>query len=180
MKGIVFTEFLEFVAETFNEDLVDDMIEDCDFAHKGAYTAVGSYAHEELVKLGRSLSRRRDMSVAEIMCGFGRHLGHRFAALYPVFFDQQDDFFAFLDGVEHNIHGEVKKLYPDAELPSFRTVTMDGRRMVLEYRSSRHLQSLAEGLILGTGDMFGETITVAWQAGAMAGEPVVFSVERCA
>ena len=45
MKGIVFTEFLEMVEDKFSADMVDDIIDDCDLASGGAYTAVGTYPH---------------------------------------------------------------------------------------------------------------------------------------
>ncbi len=36
MKGIVFTEFIELVEQTFSEDMVDDILEDCDLDSGGA------------------------------------------------------------------------------------------------------------------------------------------------
>ena len=176
MKGIVFTEFLEFAAQSWGEDMVDDVIEDCNFDHGGAYTAVGSYSHEELALIGSALSRRSEVEVPEILRGFGRHLGHRFATLFPAFFERES-FFSFLDSIQNHIHVEVRKLYPDAELPTFHTLSMDEERMVLEYRSSRHLQSLAEGLILGTADVFGRQVEVETKShNGATGEVVTFQV----
>ena len=46
------------------------------------------------------------------------------------------------------VHVEVRKLYPDAELPSFVT-RWEGDAFVLEYRSQRPFAALAEGLLRG-------------------------------
>ena len=39
MKGIVFTEFLDFVADRYGEDTVDDIIDASELPSAGAYTA---------------------------------------------------------------------------------------------------------------------------------------------
>lgn len=44
MKGLVFTEFLDFVAALRGGDMVDDVIDDCRLPNGGAYTALGTNA----------------------------------------------------------------------------------------------------------------------------------------
>lgn len=51
MKGMVFTEFLDFVAARFGDDMVDDIVEASPLESGGAYTAVGTYSHGEMVAL---------------------------------------------------------------------------------------------------------------------------------
>ena len=53
-------------------------------------------------------------------------------------------------------HGEVRKLYPDAELPTFTCDTSTPGRLTMLYRSSRPFADLAEGLIAGCVAHFGE------------------------
>jgi hypothetical protein len=48
----------------------------------------------------------------------------------------------------------VRKLYADAELPSFKVKQRTPTQLLLEYRSPRRLGHLAEGLILGTAREF--------------------------
>jgi len=55
---------------------------------------------------------------------------------------------------------EVKKLYETAELPSFETTRLDDSTMEMIYRSSRHFEDLAEGLILGCFKHFGEKCSI--------------------
>lgn len=164
MKGIVFTEFLDFVSDHWGMDTADDIIEDCVLPSGGAYTSVGTYDHAEMAALTGALAARSSIAPDDLMRRFGRHLGLRFAALYPTFFSEQASLFGFLDSVDEHIHVEVRKLYADAQLPAIRTRLRASRLMIMEYRSDRHLEALAEGLILGAADYYEEDVTVASRA----------------
>lgn len=161
MKGIVFTEFLDFVGATHGSDAVDDIIEDCNFPHNGAFTAVGTYDYRDMVALVTALSKRSGVNVPDLLSGFGRHLCGRFAELYPEFFTRKTCLFDFLESVNGHIHVEVHKLYPDAELPSFTTHERAGDSLALDYRSCRPLASLAEGLIQGASDHYRQPISIS-------------------
>ena len=159
MKGMVFTEFLEMVEARWSADLVDDLVESTPLASAGRYTAVGTYGHEELVALVRTLSARVDLPVPALVQAFGRHLFGRFVDGYPAFFVGVADAFDFLSRIEDVIHVEVLKLYPDATLPRF-DITRRGDALEMIYRSSRHFEDLAHGLIEGCLDHFGERATI--------------------
>ncbi|MFN8020186.1 MAG: heme NO-binding domain-containing protein [Acidimicrobiales bacterium] len=160
MKGVVFTEFFGMVAGLLGDDMVDDLVDATAPASGGAYTAVGTYDHREIVAMVAELSARTGTPVPDLLQAFGRHLFGRFADLYPVFFAGVTDCFEFLDSIETVIHVEVRKLYPDAELPRFESHRPDPGTMVLVYRSPRHLHDLAAGLIAACAEHFGQTITV--------------------
>ena len=158
MKGIVFTEFLEMVEDRFSADMVDDIIDDAQPPSGGVYTAVGSYSHAEMVDLVTALSGRCGVPVLDLVKTFGHHLYGRFALSHPQFFDGVPDAFQFLANIEEVIHPEVRKLYPDAELPRFQIGHRDAQRMELIYISPRHFEDLAEGLITGCLEHFGEAM----------------------
>ena len=159
MKGMVFTEFLEMVEAKFSADMVDDIIEDSNLPNGGAYTAVGTYDHNELVQMVVALSKRTDIPAPDLVQVFGEHLFGRFNALYPSFFAGVNSALDFLEGIETVIHTEVRKLYPDAQLPQFDcTRSEDGLKML--YSSPRHFGDLAEGLIKGAVAHFGGGIAV--------------------
>lgn len=160
MKGVVFTEFFGMVEAAFSADMVDDLIDATEPPSGGAYTAVGTYDHTEIVAMVAELSRRTGTPIPDLLRAFGRHLFGRFHALYPVFFEGMDSTLAFLDSIEQVIHAEVRKLHPDAELPRFETEHRDDERMVLVYRSPRHMEDLAAGLIDGCAAHFGDTVEV--------------------
>jgi hypothetical protein len=148
MKGMVFTEFLEMVEERFSPEVADAIIEKS--GASGAYTAVGTYNHTELVGMVLQLAQETSTPVPTLLHAFGEHLAVRFSQLYPQFFASQPDLFGFLASIDGHIHVEVRKLYPDAELPKFQVMERDADGIVLLYASSRHLSDLAAGLIEGS------------------------------
>lgn len=159
MKGIVFTEFLEMVEETFSADVADDIIEDSGVESGGAYTAVSTYDHAELVSLVVSLSEKTGVPVPDLVQTFGRHLLGRFAVLFPQFFEVGSAF-EFLQSIETHIHVEVRKLYPDAELPHFDCKEIGTNQLEMIYSSTRSFGDLAYGLIEGCGEHFGENLVI--------------------
>ncbi|MFQ5863999.1 MAG: heme NO-binding domain-containing protein [bacterium] len=158
MKGIVFTEFFEMVEDTFGPETADTIIEASDLPSGGAYTAVGTYNYNEMVQLVVQLSKATGISVSDLLRTFGKHLFGRFFVGYPHFFNGVATAFSFLESIEEIIHSEVRKLYPDAELPTFEFDTSEQGRLSMIYSSERGLADLAEGLILGCIDHFGERI----------------------
>ncbi len=160
MKGIVFTEFLDFVGAKLGPDLLDDIIDDAALPNGGAYTAVGTYPYQEMGALVGALSRRTETAVPLLLTRFGNHLCKRFAEKFPEFFETHACLFDFLASVDNHVHVEVLKLYPDAELPTFRLIPRDERTIDFEYESCRPLEALAEGLIVAAADYYGEPITL--------------------
>jgi hypothetical protein len=159
MKGMVFTEFLEMVEVKFSADMVDDIIADSDLPSGGAYTAVGTYDHGELVQMVTALSVRTEIPAPALVQVFGEHLFGRFNVMYPSFFGGVSSVLDFLESIETVIHTEVRKLYPDAQLPKFDcTRSADGLTML--YSSPRHFGDLAEGLIKGAVAHFGGGIDI--------------------
>ena len=56
MKGMMFSEFVEWVERTWSEEVADTMIDGTALPSGGAYTSVGTYDHGELVALVVTLS----------------------------------------------------------------------------------------------------------------------------
>ena len=68
--------------------------------------------------------------------------------------------YSLLEKVDSTIHVEVRKLYPDAELPRFKCDSSEPRRLTMIYQSPRGFADFAAGLIEGCIEHFGETIDV--------------------
>ena len=160
MKGIVFTEFLEMVENEFSYEVADKIIEENSLTSNGAYTSVGNYDNKELLMLVSSLSKHINKPVDELVHAYGKYLLKRFFVLFPHFFDSVESTFEFLDTIDQHVHIEVKKLYNDAELPSFETKRISQSEMQMFYRSGNPFACLAEGLIKGACEHFNEVITV--------------------
>lgn len=149
MKGIVFTEFAEMIEKEFGLSMLDEIIETSNLPSRGIYTAVGTYSHHEMVTMLAKFSELTKIPISEALNMFGHHLFKSFASQYPHFFKDHTHVFGFLESVEHHIHVEVLKLYPDAQLPRFVCTQLDQQTFLMEYHSDKHLEWLAKGLMEG-------------------------------
>lgn len=156
MKGVVFTIFQEMVEDKFGFEVVDQIIENSKLPSGGAYTSVGTYDHGELVSMVVQLSETTKIPVPDLIKVFGEHLFGEFVKGYPAFFENATSAFEFLKNVHGYIHVEVRKLYPDAELPSIDHEVLDSGAFALTYTSTRPFADLAEGLIRSCLTHFGE------------------------
>lgn len=163
MKGIVFTEFMDMVEQTWGYDMVDDMIDAAELPSGGAYTAVGTYAHSELVSMVVQLSEMTQTDIPTLLFLYGKHLFSRFAAGYGHFFEGIDNTLDFLERIENYIHVEVRKLYPDAELPTFDSTRHAPTQLELVYRSERGFAHFAHGLIHGCIEHYNEEFDVNFE-----------------
>lgn len=161
MKGVIFTEFLDMVDTSFPPGTVDDVIEAAQVPSGGAYTAVGTYDVGEMVSLVTALSAKTGTPVPDLLRTYGRFLFGRLAEHYPKMVEPTPSLVALLASLDDVIHPEVLKLYPDAELPRFAARTLPDGSLELEYRSPRHLDDVAHGLLEGASDYFGEPVTIS-------------------
>lgn len=154
MKGVIFTEFLDFIESQSSYDTVDAIIQKVSPPSAGAYTAVGNYDYSELADLTVALSQMTHKSIPVLMRSFGHYLFKRYTVIYPGFFEDYYDPLDFLETIEQRIHTEVLKLYPDARLPRLKTERVSRDELAMQYRSSRPLGELCIGVIEGCGRHF--------------------------
>lgn len=147
MKGMIFTEFLEMIEEQHGLALKHQVIRDADVTDGGAYTSVGNYDHQELVALITALAAATGRPAHALFQQFGQRLFEYFVRNYGHFFRSATGCFEFLSRTESYLHVEVRKLYSDAQLPAFRTLSHESSRLVMEYQSPRPLAAFAEGLV---------------------------------
>jgi len=160
MKGVVFTEYVEFIEETFGFDVVDDMMEKAGVS--GVYTQAGNYEFDELFKMVQSLSSIVDKPLGSLVEAFAKHLFTKLVTIYPKPTQVYNNAFDFISNIDHVVHPEVKKLYPDAELPSFETLSSSENQLVMKYVSKKPLMDLAKGLMEACGEHYNEPLTVTY------------------
>ena len=160
MKGVVFTEFLTFIESQFDLAMVDHLITATQPASGGAYTAVGTYEASELVAMVVELSQRSGETVPNLVKAFGEHLFNHFATSHADTMGDVHSAEELLSSVESRIHVEVRKLFPDAELPTIGFQKMDERTSEVLYQSSRPFADLCEGLIAAAIKHFQDPITL--------------------
>ena len=145
------------VEARYSPALLEDLIDEADLPSKGAYTAVGTYPPAEMLSLVSALSLSTGVPPPDLLKLYGEYLFRSFKVKFPHFFEAPKTSFDFLAAVESNIHQEVIKLYPDAELPSFVIEAHEPAYFSMVYSSTRPLGDLCEGLIIGALKHFNET-----------------------
>lgn len=176
MKGIVFTEFLEMVEETFGLETVDTIIENSELPSGAAYTAVGTYDFNEMVQLLTNLSQETEIPANDLLYTFGTYLFNSLAGVHPEVVAGYKAPLNLLYSIEDHIHVHVKKLYPDAELPTFKILEKTDNTMVMIYSSSRGLYALAHGLMTKTFEHFNKKVDVDMELLNEQGTEVKFSI----
>jgi hypothetical protein len=176
MKGIVFTELLEMVETKFGYELVDQLLQESDLPSGGNYTSIGTYDHAEMITLVHKLSQHTNTPVPELLRSYGRYMFGAFTRSYRPFVDRADSAFGLLSSVQHYIHVEVRKLYPDAELPHFTIEQPAENHLRMHYISERKLADFAHGLIEGCLAQFGEEANITKTSLTPDGSQVLFDI----
>jgi len=176
MKGIIFTEFLEMVEEKFGDEVVETIIENANLPSEGAYTSVGTYDHKEMYSLIRELHKNTDIPVPQLMHAYGFYLFATLANSYKPMLSDIDNAFDMLRSVDKYIHVEVRKLYPDAELPHFEVNDRGTNTLEMIYTSPRKMSDVAAGLIEGCLMHFKEKATVTKEMIIADGSKVKFEI----
>ncbi len=154
MKGTVFVELLKMAETEFGEDVVDNVLDNADLDSGGVYTAVGNYPCSELVTLVTAFSEHSGLSGEVLQKAFGHWMLKNFGDNYPEFFKDKKDSFEMLEAIDGEIHVEVRKLYPEAELPRFSTSRTSENTLEMHYSSPRPLAAFCHGLIEATTEHF--------------------------
>jgi len=176
MKGIVFTEFLDMVEATFGLEVVDSIIENSNLQSEGAYTSVGTYDFNEMVQLLTSLSKTENIPVNDLLYSFGHYLFSGLLSAHPEVVSSYKNPLGLLYSIEDHIHVHVKKLYPDAELPSFKILERTDNSLIMVYSSSRGLYAMAHGLIKKTFEHFQKNVQVDFELLNEQGTEVKFAI----
>ena len=83
-----------------------------------------------------------------------------------------------LYSIEDHIHVHVQKLYPDAELPTFKILEKTDTSISMIYCSSRGLYRLAHGLIEKTFEHFNGSAMITYELLKEDGTEVKFDVAQ--
>lgn len=169
MKGVLFNVVEAVIHELDGEDAWDDVLEASGVS--GAYTSLGDYPDGEMSALVVATAARFKLSTDAVLVVTGRRGFRHLVAHHPELVSQYRDVLGLVADLNDVIHPEVRKLYPAAAPPHFCSTPRDGG-LRLEYRSSRGLCRLVEGLLLGAGDYYGQTVEVGHATCVRAGGDV--------
>ena len=178
MKGIVFTEFLEMVEETFDLETVDYIITKSNLKSKGAYTSIGTYDFYEMLDLITNLSEKVNIPVNDLIYQYGLYFFKVLLKNHPNIINYYSSPLELLSSVENHIHVEVRKIYPDAELPTFDINRIDDNNIEMIYHSERGLYMFAKGLIAKTFEHYNEQAEIEFELLNDKGTEVRFLVKK--
>ena len=176
MKGIVFTEFLEMVEANFGLATVDEIIEASNLPSKAIYTSVGTYSFNEMVTLLTNLNHKVKIPINDLLHTFGHYLFLSLGKAHPEVIQTYKSPISLLYSIEDHIHVHVQKLYPDAELPTFKIVEKTDSSISMIYSSNRGLYKLAHGLIEKCFEYFNTTAKVNFDLLKEDGTEVKFDI----
>jgi predicted hydrocarbon binding protein len=160
MQGSIFTAFSEMVIDTMGMSFWNELLEKVKPSSEGVYTNGMQYDDSEILAYVSELSSMTQVDVPTLVRTFGEYL---FIHLYnssPAKVSHIDNLKDFLMSIDAVIHKEVKRVYPDAYLPSFKYDETPEGDLIMFYKSKRKLCHLSEGLITGAAKHFEQDISI--------------------
>lgn len=170
MKGVVFVELIRMAESVMGEEAVDDILDKVELDSDGAFSAVGNYPCSELMTLVGAFGNYLDAPIDALQVKFGNWMFARFVEGYPAFFKGKTDGFDMLDSIEDEVHVEVRKLYPDVELPTFATERPAEGQLKMIYSSERPLQHFCRGMLESCMEHFGHNYTLDMRESSSEGQ----------
>ena len=178
MKGIIFTEFLELVEAKFGLETVDEIIEKSVLKSNGIYTSIGTYEFHEMLQLLQHLSSKTKITIDNLLLVYGEHLFKVLKDSYPGLVESYNDPIEMLSSIEDHIHVEVRKIYPDAELPTFVVKEKTENSLVMIYKSNRAMYHFGLGLINKTFEHFNSSASIILEKIKDDGTEVKFIINK--
>jgi hypothetical protein len=178
MKGIVFTEFLDLVEQKFGLEMVDKIITQSELESQGVYTSVGTYNFSEMLSLLQNLSSNTGIEIDNLLLAYGEHFFNVIEDSYPGLLNTYKDPIEMISSIENHIHVEVRKIYPDTELPTFFVEEKTENSLVMIYTSSRAMHHFGLGLMNKTFDHFNAKATITLEKIKEDGTEVKFIINK--
>lgn len=178
MKGIVFTEFLDLVEDKFGLEVLDKILTQSDLESGGVYTSVGTYSFSEMLQLLQHLSAHTSISIDDLLLVYAEHFFGVIEESYPGLLATYKDPIEMLSSIENHIHVEVRKIYPDAELPTFEVVEKTQDNLVMIYKSSRAMHHFGLGLMNKTFEHFNSKASIVLEKLNEDGTEVKFLINK--
>ncbi|MDX2368808.1 MAG: heme NO-binding domain-containing protein [Colwellia sp.] len=160
MQGSIFTVFSEMVIEKLGIETWNELLDTVKPKSEGIYTKGMYYEDSEMMALVGALSKKTNIDVPTLVRTFGSYLFIHLFNSSPAKLSHIDNLKDFLRSIDSVIHKEVKRVYPQAYLPSFNYSETPEGDLVMIYHSKRKLCHLSEGLILSAASHFDEEVTI--------------------
>jgi hypothetical protein len=97
---------------------------------------------------------------------------------YPGLLATYKDLIEMISSIENHIHVEVRKIYPDAELPTFLIEEKNEDSLILIYQSSRAMHHFGLGLMNKTFEHFNAKASIIIEKIKEDGTEVRFFINK--
>jgi len=159
MKGMVFNLLEEFVVDNYGQDAFEDIYESTKLQTTDPFVGPATYPDKDFMALVETACQKLNVPLADAVRAFGKYCFPKLVEIEPSFVNNPKNAKDFLKTVHDIIHVEVKKLHPDAELPTFEYNDPGKNQLQMIYNSPKKLCIFAEGLIKGCGEHYKEKIS---------------------
>ena len=150
------------VESKFGIETVDSMLENLELESNGIYTSVGTYDFSEMIKLLDLLSSKVNIPVNDLIYTYGIYFFSILTNHYPDIFKMYSSAFEMLKSVHDHIHVQVRKIYPEAELPAFQIIHNSEDYMEMIYISERGMYKFAQALIEKTCEFYHKDASITY------------------
>ena len=160
MKGLIFQTYIDFLVESYGQELKDFILRDANAGTRESYDAMGTYPFTSLTKVVEQTHIHSEKSVKSILEDYGFYLFDILAESYRGYLGEGVDLFGFLESLEDHVHVHVNKQFPDASLPSFTYERLDDTNLKMIYESERAMSDFGIGMIKGSAKHFGKSVDI--------------------
>lgn len=161
MKGAVFIALNDMVEEEYGIEAWEEILAEVKPECGGVYTSTNDYPDAEVVDYVLVISKKLSLDPEVVTRIFGTYLFGDLNKKFPIFTQLTSGLFDFICSIESVIHKEVRKLYDNPSLPSIDCHIEDANTLHMEYSSPRKLCYLAEGLVYGAAEFYGEKVSIS-------------------
>jgi hypothetical protein len=161
LLGIIFESYIEYLEEEFGVEVCESIVDRACPDGNSSFTAVGNYSFDRMLDFVVATNKITQVETHDLLRSFGLYLFPKLMDGYGSMLGEINHSFEMIECIENHIHVEVKKLYPNAELPTFKTDKTEDGKLIVEYQSARPLASLAAGLLEGCCKHFKNEVTIA-------------------
>lgn len=131
-----------------------------------------------MLQLLEHLSKNTFISIDNLLLVYAEHFFSVIEKSYPDLLATYKDPIEMISSIENHIHVEVRKIYPDAELPTFEVIEKTNDTLTMIYKSNRAMHHFGLGLMNKTFEHFNSTATIDLEKIKEDGTEVRFVIHK--
>ena len=159
MHGIIFAELRKYVESKADANAWRSILAGAGVPGK-MHIAMKSYDDAELVALVQSASSLTGTPAPVLLKDFGSFIVPGLVRTYKAFMRPEWRTLDVLEFTESHVHTKVRTMTKGAMPPFLEPKRLSPTEVMIHYRSGRQLCAVAEGIIEGIADHYGEKITM--------------------